>query len=338
MKASGRCVLRGSGYLGAMQPVRRLFNRRTFLGSTALAGAGTAWVGMSSSWTARFLRERVQEVFRNPAPAPHQPTPEKWADNAVTLAWLGHSTVLINFYGVKILTDPAFFPRIGVDAGMGTIGPKRLVACALPSAAVPPVDLVLLSHAHFDHLDTPSLAAVRGKPALVMARDTSDIISRKNFSSVRELGWGDSTKIITPRGDVLVRGIEVRHWGARLRKDTHRGYNGYILEREGRRILFGGDTADTPTFGEHRRHGPFDAALMPIGAYDPWIHSHCTPEQAVVMADAARARLFLPIHHQTFRLSYEPVLQPIERADAALAREQGRLAWREIGETVVLRG
>ena len=321
-----------------MKSVRRLCNRRTFLAGTVLAGAGSAWVGLSSSWTARFLRERGKEVFRNPAPAPHQPNPGEWADNAVTLAWLGHSTVLINFYGVRILTDPTFFPRIGVHAGVGTIGPKRLISCALKPAELPPVDLVLVSHAHFDHLDTPSLAAVRGRPALVMAKDTSDIVSRKNFSSVQELRWGDSTKITTPRGDVLVRGLEVKHWGARLRNDTHRGYNGYILEREGRRILFGGDTADTPLFADYRQHGPFDAALMPIGAYDPWIRNHCTPEQAVVMADAAGARLFIPIHHQTFRLSSEPALQPIERAEAALAKEQGRLALREVGETVTVRG
>ena len=328
---------RGTRYLTRMKPVRRLRNRRTFLAGTLLAGVGSAWVGLSSSWTARFLRERVKETFRSPAPAPHQPKPGEWADNAVTLAWLGHSTVLINFYGLRILTDPAFFQRIGVDAGVGTIGPKRLISCALKPAELPPIDLVLISHAHFDHLDTPSLAAVRGRPALVMAKDTSDIVSRKNFSSVQELRWGDSTKIITPRGDVLVRGLEVKHWGARLRNDTHRGYNGFILEREGRRILFGGDTADTPLFADYRKHGPFDAALMPIGAYDPWIRNHCTPEQAVVMADAARARLFIPIHHQTFRLSSEPILQPIERAEAALAKEQGRLALREVGETVVLR-
>jgi len=75
---------------------------------------------------------------------------------------------------------------------------------------------------------------------------------------------------------------------------------------------------------------------MPIGAYDPWISSHCTPEQAVAMADAAGARLFVPVHHQTFRLSREAVREPIERADAALAHEHGRLALREVGETVVI--
>jgi L-ascorbate metabolism protein UlaG (beta-lactamase superfamily) len=98
----------------------------------------------------------------------------------------------------------------------------------------------------------------------------------------------------------------------------------------------GGDTAATPLFREHRRFGPYDAAVMPIGAYDPWIRNHCTPEQAVSMADAAGARLFVPVHHQSFQLSREPFLEPIERAEAALARERERLAIREIGQTIVL--
>jgi L-ascorbate metabolism protein UlaG (beta-lactamase superfamily) len=109
-----------------------------------------------------------------------------------------------------------------------------------------------------------------------------------------------------------------------------------VVEREGRRLLIGGDTAITPLFRDHRRLGPFDAAVMPIGAYDPWIRNHCTPEQAVAMADAAGARLFVPVHHQSFQLSSEPFLEPIERAQEALAQEQDRLALREIGQTIVI--
>jgi L-ascorbate metabolism protein UlaG (beta-lactamase superfamily) len=135
---------------------------------------------------------------------------------------------------------------------------------------------------------------------------------------------------------VHVRSLEVKHWGARLRSDTYRGWTGFALEREEKRLLIGGDTAETALFRGHRRFGPFEGAIMPIGAYDPWIWNHCTPEQAVGMADAAGARLFLPIHHQTFRLSREPEREPIERAEAALRHEQGRLALRDVGETVVI--
>jgi L-ascorbate metabolism protein UlaG (beta-lactamase superfamily) len=313
--------------------------RRTFLAAGVTAGIGSgAWLGTSSSWAARFVRERFGEIGR-PIPEPaHKPSPAAWQENAITLAWLGHATVLINFYGVRILTDPALFPRIGVDAYVGTIGPLRLVQCALAPGELPEIDLVLVSHAHFDHLDTPSLAAVRGRPAAVMASATSDLLPDQYYSSVSELRWDETAKVQTPRGDLLVRAVEVRHWGARMRRDVYRGYAGFIVEREGRRLLIGGDTAETPLFRAYRRHAPFEAAVMPIGAYDPWIRNHCTPEQAIRMADAAGARLFVPVHHQSFALSREPFHEPIERAEAALAHERDRLALRAIGETVFLRG
>jgi L-ascorbate metabolism protein UlaG (beta-lactamase superfamily) len=297
---------------------------------------GSAWAGLSSSWSARFIRGRIDEIGRSVPEAPHRPDPTTWSDNAITLAWLGHATVLINFYGVRILTDPVLFDRIGVSLGVGSLGPLRQVRCALAPDALPEIDLVLVSHAHFDHLDTPSLGAVRGRPAAVMAAATSDLLPRSRYASVTEMQWNDVSTVSTPHGDVRVRSIEVKHWGARIRRDTWRGYTGFIVEREGRRLLVGGDTADTPLFRSHRRYGPFEAAVMPIGAYDPWIWNHCAPEQAVAMADAAGARLLVPVHHQTFQLSREPYMEPIERAQAALAREEGRLAVQAIGQTVVL--
>jgi L-ascorbate metabolism protein UlaG (beta-lactamase superfamily) len=317
----------------------RLWNRRRFVATGVVAGVGGgALLGTSSSWTARFLRQRFEEIGRDVPDAPYKPSPATWSDNAVTLAWLGHASVLVNFYGVRILTDPTLYSRIGVDLGLGTLGPLRLVQGALTPDELPELDLVLVSHAHFDHLDTPSLASVRGKPAVLMASGTSDLLPRRPYSSVNELRWNESRKVTTRHGDVVVHAIEVKHWGARVRRDTWRGYTGWIVEREGRRLLIGGDTAVTPLFRDHRRFGPFDAAVMPIGAYDPWIYNHCTPEQAVTMADAAGARLIVPVHHQSFRLSNEPFMEPIERMQEALAKERDRLAVREIGETVVIPG
>jgi L-ascorbate metabolism protein UlaG (beta-lactamase superfamily) len=317
-----------------------MIDRRTFLATGVLAGVGGGgvWLSTSSSWGARFVRERFGEIGRDVPKAPHTPVPDTWADNGVTLAWLGHATVLINFFGVRILTDPTLFPRIGFDAVVGTIGPLRLVRCALRPEALPEIDVVLVTHAHFDHLDTASLGSVRGRPAAVMAAMTSDLLPRRRYSSVHELRWDETVRVATRRGDLIVRGIEVRHWGARMRTDTYRGYTGYVLEREGRKLLIGGDTAATAIFRAHRRYGPFDAAVMPIGAYDPWIRNHCTPEQAVQMANAAGARLFIPVHHQSFELSREPFMEPIERAEAALANEPERLALRAIGQTVVVGG
>ena len=291
---------------------------------------------MTPSWAARFLRDRVWEFGRKVPAALYMPSPSTWMDNAITLAWLGHATVLINFYGVRILTDPVLFSRIGVNLGVGSLGPLRQVACALPPASLPDIDLVLVSHAHFDHLDTRSLAAVRGRPAAVVAANTSDLLPRRRYSSVNELRWDEQMIVRTPHGSVQVRSLEVKHWGARFGRDTYRGWTGFVVEREGKRLLIAGDTAQTPLFRVHRRHGPFEAAVMPIGAYDPWIWNHCTPEQAVAMGDAAGARLFVPVHHQTFRLSREAQREPIERADAALAHEQGRLALREVGETIII--
>src|SRR5687767_1632095 len=93
-------------------------NRRTVLTTGVLATAGAAWTHTSESWTARFLRGRFSEWGKAIPPAPHKPEPAKWNDNAITLAWLGHATVLVNFYGLRILTDPALFSRIGVDLGI----------------------------------------------------------------------------------------------------------------------------------------------------------------------------------------------------------------------------
>ena len=287
-------------------------------------------------WAARFIRGRFDEIGRDIPKAPHTPNPATWSDNAVTLAWLGHASVLVNFYGVRILTDPTLFHRIGVDLGLGTLGPLRLVDCALDADRLPNIDLVLVTHANFDHLDTASLAAVPGKPVAIMAASTSDLLPRRHYSAVHELRWNQSTRVETKHGEILVRSIEVKHWGARVRRDTWRGYTGFVIEREGRKLLIGGDTAQTALFRAHRQLGPFDAAVMPIGAYNPWIRNHCTPEQAVTMADAAGARLFVPVHHQTFELSREPVMEPIERTQTSLAKEEDRLALRQIGQTIAI--
>jgi len=299
-------------------------NRRGFLFA---AGAGLG-LGAISAPPAMLVR-----MSGDVLPAAHIPDPSTWSDNRITLAWLGHATVLINFYGVRVLTDPALFPRIGVDVRLATVGPLRLTACALPPAQLPDIDVVLISHAHFDHLDTASLRSLRGRPLVVTAAKTGDLVP---VGAVHEISWNQSVSLSTRHGDLEVRAIEVKHWGARLNSDFYRGYNGYVIRREGRALLFGGDTADTRAFAGHRRHGPFEAAIMPIGAYDPYIYNHCTPEQAVKMADAAGSRLFVPIHHQTFRLSEERFNEPIERAEAALVKEHDRLAVREVGETVLI--
>jgi L-ascorbate metabolism protein UlaG (beta-lactamase superfamily) len=244
-------------------------------------------------------------------------------------AWLGHSTVLLKLDGVTILTDPVFSERIGLNLGPLTIGMKRLVLPALQLKEMRRPDIVLLSHAHMDHFDLPSLRALESKATqVVTASKTSDLLRVKRFGTVTELGWGQSARVC----DVSVRALEVRHWGARMQSDTYRGYNGYVIETPRYRVLFGGDTAMTRAFRGVRSSRRLDLAIMPIGAYDPWIHAHCTPEEALAMANDAGAELILPVHHQTFQLSREPRREPIERLSEALAGAPERLAWREIGQ------
>ncbi len=287
-------------------------------------------------WYRHLAREWTLAGRRSPAPAFAYPTPKRWSNSRITAAWLGHSTVLLNFYGIHILTDPVLFARCGVRLPAMTIGPKRLTEAALTVDELPPIDVVLLSHAHFDHFDLRTLHRLPRVADVVTAPNTRDLLRWTFFRSKTELRWGAATTLQRPNGAVRIRAFPVKHWGARLRNDDYRGYNGYIIEREGHRIIFAGDTAMTDSFESLRRQRTYDLAIMPIGAYDPWIRSHATPEQAVVMADAAGAAHIMGVHHQTFRLSAEPLREPIERLEAALQREPARLALREIGETFIV--
>jgi L-ascorbate metabolism protein UlaG (beta-lactamase superfamily) len=277
----------------------------------------------------------LSDCLRAAAPAPFHPEPQTWRDDRVTATWLGHATVLVNFFGVNILTDPVFFDRCGIRVPPLTIGPKRYVACALKPEELPRIDLVLLSHAHFDHLDLRSLRTLPREAIVVTAKSTADIFRGIPFREVIELDWNESREVETPRGSVTVAAFQPRHWGARMQHDDYRHYNSYVFERGGRRLSHLGDSARTPMQHLGSR-GPIDLLFAPIGAYQPWIHAHCTPEEAVAMADEAQARFLVPIHHQTFKLSWEPMQEPIERFAAALRDSPERLALKEVGETFVL--
>jgi len=288
------------------------------------------------SWLSHLWHEWTVESWRPIAPAFAKPKPEEWPNDLLSASWLGHATVLINFFGVVVLTDPVLLSRIGIPLPGTAIGPKRLTKPALEIDELPRIDLILLSHAHFDHLDWRTLRRFDAGTHVVTAARTRDLLRGTRLRAIRELRWGESCQIETAHGELLVRAFRVNHWGARVRRDTYRGYNGYVFERNGRRIIFAGDTAMTNSFAELREERPYDLAIVGIGAYDPWIRSHCTPEQAVAMAKAAGANFIMPVHHQTFKLSAEPFRQPIERFVRALADEPERIASREIGETFVL--
>jgi L-ascorbate metabolism protein UlaG (beta-lactamase superfamily) len=269
----------------------------------------------------------MQAERRRPvAPAPHTPSPHRWTDHGIHAAWIGHSTVLLRVDGFNILTDPVFSTRAGIHLGLTTLGVKRLYEPAIALNRLPRVDLILLSHAHMDHFDLPSLRALENRrTTVVTAHRTSDLLRVGRYGAVNELVWGAEANI----GPASIKAIEVNHWGARLRTDVYRGYNGYVI-RVGRwRILFGGDTADTRAF---RGIGGADLALMPIGAYDPWVRFHCTPEQAWRMSEEAGAAHILPIHHSTFRLGREAMGEPVTRLREAAGRRASSVLLSTIGE------
>jgi L-ascorbate metabolism protein UlaG (beta-lactamase superfamily) len=272
----------------------------------------------------RILEDRRRLIN----PPPRVPLVSSWPQTGLHAAWIGHSTVLLSVDGFRILTDPVLGDRIGIKIGPMVVGLKRLVDPALRPPILPQPDLILLSHAHMDHLDRPSLRKLESpKTTVVTAANTSDLLRVRRYRAVHELKWGESCRA----GLATVRAFEVKHWGARTRTDVHRGYNGYIIQAGRYEIVFGGDTAFTDSFRQIRSHKPVDLAIMPIGAYDPWIYAHCNPEQALTMANNAGAEFVLPVHHQTFKLSNEPYHEPIERILRASGSAEDRIALREIG-------
>jgi L-ascorbate metabolism protein UlaG (beta-lactamase superfamily) len=286
------------------------------------------YAGFARRFGRRFVEERLRERRVEIAPAPHRPRPEEWRDDRLTVAWLGHATVLINFYGTWLLTDPALRQRVGLRVpGVLTVGPRRLVQPALTARELPALDAVLVSHAHMDHCDTGTLARLPRTARAVVQRGNGDLVRR--FRRVDELAWGQSVEVDGAR----VESIEVSHWGARKLTDSQRGYGGFLVEKNGRAIVFGGDTADTRAFGRLRERANIVLAMMPIGAYDPYIYAHANPEQSWRMAREMGATYFLPMHHSTFRLSREPVGEPVERLLAVAGRERWRMALTEIGQT-----
>jgi L-ascorbate metabolism protein UlaG (beta-lactamase superfamily) len=260
-------------------------------------------------------------------PAPRRPDPVTWPHDRLTTAWLGHATVLLRLDGVWVLTDPALERRIGIGRGSAKLGPRRLVEPALRTQELPRPDLLLLSHAHMDHTDLGTLRALPREVPVVVQPGNRDLVRR--FRRVEELAWGDTIEV----AGVTVESIPVRHWGARMVTDRHRGYGGYLLRRGRRTVLFAGDTAYTDAFLYLRERGRIDLAILPIGAYDPWIYNHATPEQAWDMFRGLGAEYLLPVHHSTFRLSREPADEPIRRLLAAAGDQRWRVVATEVGAT-----
>jgi L-ascorbate metabolism protein UlaG (beta-lactamase superfamily) len=157
------------------------------------------------------------------------------------------------------------------------------------------------------------------------AQHTGDLLRDLGFRNVRELDWGKKIRL---SAEMQISAHAVAHWGARTFHDRHRGFNSYLIEARNSRVLFGGDTAYHEGF---KSVAPVDLAILGIGAYDPYVAAHATPEQAWEMAGHCQAGAVLPMHHSTFRLSYEPMHEPIKRMLAAAGEEADRIVVREVG-------
>jgi L-ascorbate metabolism protein UlaG (beta-lactamase superfamily) len=262
--------------------------------------------------------------------------------HALAALWLGHATVLLRIGGRTILTDPVFSHRVGLSLGALTLGPERLFPTPLTLEQLPAVDLILLSHAHFDHLDKPTLRRlVSQETAVITARHTAKLVPR-GFGEVIELDWDKEQDVAGLR----IGAIKPSHWGARTALDRHRRFNSYLIAaaeaagQAGHRVLFAGDTAHTEAF-DHL--GDVKLAIFGIGAYEPWVHAHATPEQAWSMFTSLGRRVgagggpqggehLLPVHHATFPLGDEHPDEPMQRLLAVAGADAHRIVARRAGD------
>src|ERR671936_1872310 len=181
------------------------------------------YTSFARRFAGKFVRDRLQESRVPVLPAPHKPRPAEWSDERLTVAWLGHATVLINFYGTWLLTDPALRARVGVRVGGVTLGPRRLVRPALTLRELPALDAVLVSHAHMDHCDLGTLRRMPRRTRAVVQKGNRDLVRR--FARVDELEWGESVEVNGTRAEA----IEVNQCRAGKLTDKHRGYGGVLL-------------------------------------------------------------------------------------------------------------
>jgi N-acyl-phosphatidylethanolamine-hydrolysing phospholipase D len=288
-----------------------------------------------------FLRWRRQRMATPPPPDPapstftravpsfHRP---RAAQGALSATWVGHSTALVQLGGLNVLTDPMWSERA---SPLPWIGPRRWVPPGVALEALPPIDLVLLSHDHYDHLDARTVRALAGQypeAHWLVPTGVASLVRRLGAQRISELGWWDEVTV----GPARVACTPAQHFSGRGLRDRMRTlWCGWIVRAGGESLCFAGDTGYHPAFldiGE--RYGPFDLSLLPIGAYEPrWFMRpvHMSPEEAVrafrdlnrgTSADPRRHPIALGIHWGTFKLTDEPMDEPPHRT---------RTAWRAAG-------
>jgi L-ascorbate metabolism protein UlaG (beta-lactamase superfamily) len=259
-----------------------------------------------------------ESAFRPMSGESKQPVLVSPSDLGVT--FIGHSSFLIQIAGRKLLIDPVFAERL--------IALRRLRRPGVKIKDLPAIDMVLLSHAHMDHLNRPSLRRIVAHnlkiygraPIAVIPWGVEDLVADIGFARVVTLEWWQTKQ---------VNGLDVtmtpcKHWGARLFKDTHRGFGGYVIQGASHTLYHSGDTAYFDGFTKIGKRLKPEVALLPIGAYRPDSYRgvHTCPEEALQAFLDLGAKRMIPMHYGTFRLSQEPMDEPVERLLAA-AKEAG---------------
>lgn len=262
------------------------------------------------------LRRRARQfgrLVRHSAVTPrtgqiHKPVLVSNGDMGVT--FIGHASFFVQIGGQNVLIDPNFARWLFVL--------KRLRQPGIRIQDLPGIDLVLITHAHFDHLHRRSLRAIvqqtrkhqRTPPTVIVPHHVFDLVSDLGFSEVIELDWWNSVR----RGEVTITHVPSRHWGARIIKDSHRGYGGYVLRAGKHSVYHAGDTAYFAGFREIGRRLAPELALLPIGAYNPpqFRNVHASPADATRAFLDLNARWMVPMHYGTFRLSHEPIDEPLQ--------------------------
>ncbi len=265
----------------------------------------------------RQLYRVTRESYRAPLQGTAQP-PVLVNDGDAGVTWIGHSSFLLQVAGKHLLVDPVFARAL--------ILLRRQRRPGLRVPELPPIDAVLLTHAHMDHLNLPSLRQVVTHtkrltgvaPEVIVPQGVADLVQPLGFRRVTELEWWQRTRL--QAGEVDVTLTPAKHWGARLFKDTHRLFGGYVVRGGGQAIYHSGDTAYFNGFREIGRRLQPDVALLPIGAYfpDSYRAVHTSPEEALqAYLDLRTARTMVPMHFGTFPLGREPMTEPPIRLMAA---------------------
>src|SRR5262245_31654532 len=218
----------------------------------------------------------------------------------LALTWIGHASFLAQFNDLNVLIDPNFANWIFLL--------KRIKRAGLRISHLPPIDLVLLTHAHFDHFHKPTLRKLPSPKIGVMPWGMGDLAKDLGFGRIIELQWWESFT----HGEWKVTLTPTKHWGARMLHDGHRGYGGFVLEHQGRRIFHAGDSAYFEGFKEVGRRCSPEIALLPIGAYfpDSFRHVHMGPDEAVKVFRDLQAKWLVPMHYGSFKLSFEDIDEP----------------------------